>query len=207
MPLVAPQPLAPGPQIIRIRRTTTNTVPTLLDGELAVQMGPTPPVLWIGTGGGTLNKTFAAGVIDGSNAAAGNVGEYGNVTVAQANAITLTSATNATLCTTTLMPGDWNIEAFAVFTENNTGTGSTRHVAGLSITSGTLFEALGLGPVNSFYHPIPPTGQLNAAFQLVVGPRRLNVNAATPIWLIVQAVFGAGTTVTAYGYMQWRRMR
>jgi hypothetical protein len=49
--------LVPGPPKIRIKRTLTSAPPPLLDGELAVQMYPTPPVLWIGANG--TNKTVA----------------------------------------------------------------------------------------------------------------------------------------------------
>jgi hypothetical protein len=50
--------LVPGPPKIRIKRTLTSAPPPLLDGELAVQMFPTPPVLWIGANG--TNKTVAS---------------------------------------------------------------------------------------------------------------------------------------------------
>jgi hypothetical protein len=140
-------------------------------------------------------NTMPQGVTDGSNAAAGQVGEV------IANSVTGSSVpTNATvinLVTITLSPGDWDV--FAMCFLNSASAVASNYAWGISTTSATL-------PAQGAYSGISMSTSNMGGVGLPVPPQRYNVTAATTLYLVCLAVASSGT-VTGNGSMYARRMR
>ena len=140
------------------------------------------------------------GVAGGSNASAGQIGEVMSASVA-AIATGLTSGSPLNVASVTLTPGDWDVRGSYVLS----GTGSTTFTVancGFNTVSATL-------PASNLYNTrnsstFTPPNNIYASAE--VPSQRINVSAATTIYLVAQATFaastaGAGGTITA------RRMR
>jgi hypothetical protein len=153
--------------------------------------------------GGTGQTTAAAalsalggfpevGVTDGSNAAAGQVGEFLSNT---ASGVPLTSSAALTVVSLTLSPGDWDVWGLV---ELDPSAPAQALVAGFSTVTNQLgayticintTEAL-------FYNPFNQAPPVN----------RYNVTVATTVYLVVQCNF-TGASCSADGQMYARRMR
>jgi hypothetical protein len=142
------------------------------------------------------------GVTDGSNAAAGQVGEVIQVTRNQASAVTLASGSDYGMLNIVLTPGDWELTG-EIWFNTNTNTNNCAFSASISqsgSTPGDVFATgatrvnLGTGNAN-MYPPI-----------LAPAPLRVNVSTNYTVYLVAWATF-SGMTVTAYGRLQARRMR
>jgi hypothetical protein len=125
------------------------------------------------------------GVTDGSNAAAGDVGEYLSNT---SGAVSLTSAATANVVSLALPAGDWDVAGSVVFSPS-AGTNS--------------FFGAGMGGLDVYLAATFSAGALNQA--LNTSTRRYNVTAATTVWVVARAVFTG--TGTATGAVRARRMR
>jgi hypothetical protein len=136
----------------------------------------------------TLNSiinTDLKGVTDGSEAAAGDVGEYLTVT---SGSVALSNTTLANVVSLNLTAGDWDVQGNVTF-----AAGSGTH---------TFFGA-GIGVLDTFTSSTFPSAALNQAITTVT--RRYNVAATTTVWLVAEAGFGG--TMTATGTVRARRMR
>lgn len=143
----------------------------------------------LGIGQGAIGSSAIGGVNDGTNAAAGTLGEY----LTANGSVSMATGTLATICTLTLSPGDWDVSGLASF------AGSAATITNMSAA---------LAPGDS-----PATGglaQLNGgSFQtatLPLSPLRVNVAVSTNIMLQMAATFASGT-VTGSGSVRARRMR
>jgi hypothetical protein len=131
-----------------------------------------------------------AGVTDGSNAAAGNVGEYIESVVLSAAAVTLTTGTPRAVTSVTLTAGDWDIWGNIGF--NSTGTVQNQF--------GAINNAVSF-PDAAYYAAI-----LAATNGFTVPHRRYSLTATTTINLVAQCGFTTGTA-TACGVLSARRAR
>lgn len=129
-----------------------------------------------------------AGVTDGSDANAGDVGE---LLTASGGPVTLASGTAATIATLNLTPGDWDVSGNVVFSPSAGGTSRS-------------FYGAGLDALDTYLAATFSTAALNQAMN--TGPRRYNVSAATAVHVVAQVVFSGGT-VTATATARARRMR
>jgi hypothetical protein len=131
---------------------------------------------------------LTAGVTDGSDAAAGQIGEY----MSASGSAAMTSGTAATVASLSLTAGDWEVSGQV--TINYTGlTGGNAFGANINGNSGTLIVVS------------VPNGASD--WQLSAGaPQRFNVTAATTVSLMSIGYFSAGS-VSATGTVQARRMR
>ena len=149
---------------------------------------------------------MTTGVTDGSNAAAGDIGEILEATVASGSAVPLTTATGKDVTTLALTPGDWDVSA--VVDRALAGTTMTVASCGISLTANTLPSqpgGSGLGPDAAAYDLkslTTVTGTLNQH----VNPVRLSITANTTVHLVAEDTFSAGT-VAAYGTIRARRVR
>jgi hypothetical protein len=132
--------------------------------------------------------TIAAGkgVIDGSDAKAGVVGEYLS---ASASGVGLATNVQANVVALTLTPGDWDVSANMVF--HLSSAASTHYGAGIDALSQEMFVTI-------------PTG--SATWRLAAAPVRRNVTASTVVQAVAIATFSAGG-VAADGFIQARRVR
>ena len=137
------------------------------------------------------------GVVDGSNAAAGNVGEYLSASIA--TAVNLTSGVAANIGSLTISPGDWAVAGQVNFVAP--GTAATRMAAAISNTSATLptQAQIAAGP-GSMADVSATFGK--AAITMQTGPCRFNVTVNTTIYLVA-----LGPTTTATGFISARRAR
>jgi hypothetical protein len=136
------------------------------------------------------------GVVDGSNAAAGQIGEY--ISAAQPTGQTLTSGTGLNLTSISLTAGDWNIDA--VVTYNMSAGGTTYADTWINPPNTLVASAPGYAAVGS------SNGTLGGPLTLNVAPTRLSITTTTTVNLTVRASF-TGPTVTAAGTLYARRVR
>jgi hypothetical protein len=144
------------------------------------------------------------GVTDGSNAAAGNIGEQ--VSASVTTAVTLTTGVTANVATLNLTAGDWSVSGVIIFNEA-ANTVPTALAAAIALASATLPTAAqvaaGTGNMTQ-YNMTFTKGPITQTMQ--AGVCRVSVNAATPVYLVAQAAFStAGLTAT--GYISARRVR
>ena len=126
------------------------------------------------------------GVTDGSDAAAGTVGE---VLTASGSGVTLSSGAVTTVATITLTAGDWEVSGGVTF--NISGATSNHYGVGLDNLSTEIIATIPAG-----------TG----IWRLVPMTVRRNVTASTAVNLVAVAFFASGG-VTADGAISARRVR
>lgn len=135
---------------------------------------------------GQIETAVKVGVVDGSDAVAGNIGEYMTAT---SGSVSLTNNVLANVVSLVLTAGDWDMSGNVQFT---IGTG-THNYFGVGTASGldTVIQA-------TF-----PTTVLSAG--LNTATHRYNVTAATTVWVTAQAGFAG--TVSVVGSIRARRTR
>lgn len=142
------------------------------------------------------------GVIDGSAASTGNVGEAITSTVAVGSAVALTTATPANVTSISLTPGDWDVFANVNFSATSaTTTAGSLWAIGVNTTSATL-------PVDGSEVQMLQTALTTTTFKGGDGTSRkvINLTTTTTVYLVAEATFSAGT-VGAYGSISARRIR
>lgn len=135
------------------------------------------------------------GVVDGSDAKAGDIGEYLTV---EGLGVTVPGAGYVNVAVLALTAGDWDV------------SGAVEFVAGGGVTGFNVLASI--STVSA-----APSGVLQriqtafpAAFNVVInagGPARLNVTAATDVFLVAGSGFAGGAGVTASGSISARRRR
>lgn len=144
------------------------------------------------------------GVTNGSNASAGDVGEYVSASLLSGSAISLTSSICSNITSISLTPGDWDVYG-TVFYGPSGSTVSNYQLAGITQTSAT-FETAGTNNNVSGIGGVSSTLPTAFACNVPVGTYRANLTTTTTIYLIAQALFSGGT-LEAYGYIAARRAR
>ena len=129
--------------------------------------------------------TFKTGVTDGSDAAAGQIGEYLS---ASGGSVALANNVVGNVVSLDLTAGDWDVAGNVQFT-----AGSGNH---------NLFGA-GVGGIDTFTQSTFPTTAVSVGISPAT--QRYNVTATTTVWLMAQASFSG--SVTATGSIRARRMR
>jgi hypothetical protein len=125
-------------------------------------------------------------VTDGSDAAAGAVGEF----MTASNTVALSNNVTASVASVTLTAGDWHVWGFVTFTL--TSTTSNHYAVGID---GTLTTNI-LATI--------PSG--SGSWGLPTAMVRLNLTTSTAVHVDALAGFSAGT-VSATGTISARRMR
>jgi hypothetical protein len=144
------------------------------------------------------------GVTDGSDAAAGKVGEYISSQVLSGAAVSLTSGTVANVTSIALTAGDWDVWGNVAFT-GGAATTLTYANASINTTSATQPTPPGNG---AFASAVPGGAALFSTDDLFlpVGMTRISVSGNQTVYLIARASFGISTCV-AYGFIGARRRR
>jgi hypothetical protein len=132
-----------------------------------------------------ISSTMQRGVTDGSDAAAGQIGEY---LTATASSIGLTSNVAANIVSLDLPAGDWDVSGTVAF-----GAGAGTH---------TLFAA-GIDSLDTQTQATFPTGAVTQGIS--TSTRRYNGTSTVTVWLVGLASFSG--TVTASGVIRARRVR
>lgn len=181
---------------IQIKRGATAKVAAYvpLEGELVLDS--TTKKLYAGDGstpGGNQIVASRKGVTDGSDAAAGEIGEIISNT---ASGVSITSATATNLTSITLSAGDWEIEAVA---RADTSTAPITLIWASTNTASATMAGFPYSTQLSI-----PTSQSNQ--QIPTPRRRVTLTASTVVYLVAQVTFGSGT-VTGQGFIKARRIR
>jgi hypothetical protein len=137
------------------------------------------------------------GITDGSNAAAGVIGEVLSASITTAVNLTLNTPVN--IGQITLTPGDWAVAGNVNFV--SPGTAGTRYAIAISNTSATLPTAAQLAVGTGTLTDMSLTFG-KAAQNFNTSLCRFNVSASTTVYLVA-----LGPATTATGYLSARRMR
>jgi hypothetical protein len=140
----------------------------------------------------------AAGVTNGSDAGAGQVGEWLSSVVATPAGIGNNVLTNLT--SLSLTAGDWDVRGEVWFQLGSGPTGSCQ--AGISTQANQLPGAPGTGSRTTQTF----TYTANSPQVLPLATCRMSLNAAVTVWLVAACGFSSGTA-SAYGRMDARRVR
>lgn len=133
----------------------------------------------------TLPARMRKGVTDGSDAAAGDVGEFLGVA---SGAVPMTSTTLTNVVSLALTAGDWDVEGNVSFT-----AGGGAH---------TFFGA-GVGALDTFTSATFPSAAMFMG--ITTATRRYNVTTTTTVWVVAEASFAG--TMSATGSIRARRAR
>jgi hypothetical protein len=149
--------------------------------------------------GGTLIGPLASpGVTDGSNAAAGQVGEFLNTGVA--SGVPVTNITRSNVVSMLLQPGDWDVQG-AISISLSAGTASN-----LQAYVGTVSNNLTPGATGAPGYAVITGAGFTTGNMLQTGTARFSLAAPTTIYLGIFANFTGGTC-TASGSITARRAR
>lgn len=147
--------------------------------------------------------TAIKGVIDGTEAAPGNVGEV--ISSSVIGALPLTTLVTRNVTQITLTPGDWNVGGVVIFTPTSTGPNSV--IAALSQTAAALPSdtevAQGVGIMQQIWASSMPSGKTQTTPTSLI---RINTTTSKTVYLVAQASFGGGS-VNVTGYISARRVR
>lgn len=147
------------------------------------------------------SRAAVLGIIDGSNAAAGNVGEFLSVQRLSTAGVAAATGVDTVVTSLSLSPGDWDVWASVGYTMSNC-TGIT--LRGWLNEGGTTAP-----PVDQFGGNVV-TGPANNTAQVIMPtvPLRVLATAATTVTLGVTPNFGGSSpTCSAWGKIMARRMR
>lgn len=141
------------------------------------------------------------GVTNGSDATAGNIGEYFSANRAQASGFSLANITHTTVVTLTLPAGDWDISGLAQF--NPAATTTFRNLLGGFTTTTNGNPAVSQFAYADQGYPVGYTlgGYATSIF---VPNYRFVCTTTSNLYLNVFAEF-ATSTMTGYGFMTARR--
>lgn len=141
------------------------------------------------------------GVTDGSVAAAGYIGQVITSSVAIGSATSLTTATDKTITSISLTPGDWMVSGNIGFIAAAT-TVPTKLTASISATNNTQ----AISPNDGGFAQIQATLGTASTNVLTTSPMRINITSTTTYYLVGTATFTV-STLTAYGSISARRLR
>jgi hypothetical protein len=136
----------------------------------------------------TIPLPLISGVINASNAAAGNVGEVISSVIASASAISPSNATPTNLTSISLTAGDWDV--YANVSATFSGSGSFL-VVWISTTSATL-------PDRSLYSEVVPSA-LAEASAIPAPYQRINVSSTTTTYVSFEVGFSTGAASVCGG--------
>jgi hypothetical protein len=132
------------------------------------------------------------------NAGSGNIGEY---VTATAGPVSLTSATAANVTSISLTAGDWDVTGNVVYSGN---ASTTVLYTQTSVSAASLTQ----GEAQTFFgNNVTYFGTVNGSgFNVEAPVKRVSIAAATTVYLIAFANFGAGSMAAA-GTIRARRVR
>lgn len=146
------------------------------------------------------------GVIDGSDAAPGKVGEYISAALPFGSAITLSNGVATNVTSISLTPGDWDVQGLIVWPTVGTLTG----VSKLGTSCSNISAVIGAADSTSLI--TAATLAYNSAsadaYATASMTSRFSLTVTTTIYLVAFSYFtpGAGT-LKAYGSIRARRVR
>ena len=141
------------------------------------------------------------GVVDGSDAAEGQIGEYISAMVAAVSPVALTNATPTNITSVALTAGDWDVRGLVVF-RAAAGTIATYIADWISAVSATVPPRPNDGAMAELAISFP-AGMTQS---MPTGTARVSVGAPITIYLSCYTQFSV-STMGAYGFIGARRVR
>lgn len=206
--------------------SNTTTTGKFVDGsadeiQMRVQGNSTQTSTIVSVEKSDTTSLFAVTNVNGSNirgtttndsAAAGFVGEVISASLVRSSAVSLTTNTAVNAVSIAVTAGDWLISASADIRITNatltdaTFSISSSAVAGSGVLSGA--DTIGTPSSSGEYRGISsyPTTVLSSDITQVSPSYRLSLSAGVTLYLVVRAVFSAGSA-TGSGYIQALRVR
>ncbi len=146
----------------------------------------------------TINTPNIVGVTNGSNAAAGSVGEVITGTLASGSARAMTSGSSKDFTNIILTPGQWNINAVGIFTGAGIGLGANL-ILFIGTTAGNSTTGQDTAK-NTAYLPAATTGSnISATINY-----KVNISSTTTYYLKGNV---DTANISAYGTIQAERSR
>lgn len=136
------------------------------------------------------------GVVDGSAAVAGEIGEYLEAT---ANVSGISNGVPTNITSLSLTPGDWEISGSL----DLNGLASTHHIK--AVINKVNADVL-TGITRGLDYIVLPTDGTDGVGGGTVGPLRVSLVATTTMYLNTETASGAGTS-TIFGSLRARRVR
>lgn len=135
------------------------------------------------------------------SASAGRVGQYVESVIVSGSAVSLTTATPATVTSISLTAGDWDVDSVGSFVPAAT-TSQSQIVVSISGTTNVLDTTPGkLGIITT---PAFVSGGFQS--QVSLPPYRLSLSVTTTVFMVAQSNFTV-STMTSYGIIRARRVR
>ena len=156
-----------------------------------------------GTMTGPLTPAGIVGVSNGSNAAAGQIGEYLISDIASGAAVGLGNGVTVNVTSLSLTAGDWDVWVNGAFSG-----GATASVLGLIVSITTTSAGVNTSASGTTRWASPSASNTlfaNGNMTLVAGPVRLSLAATTTVYYTATANFTV--SAAAYGSIQARRRR
>lgn len=142
------------------------------------------------------------GTATNDNAAAGEIGEPIEATLAAGSATSLTTATAKDITTITLSAGDWEVSGVVYFIPT-----ATTNPTSLSVYNSNTLNTVDSTPGKWAQWAGPAAVDANAFHRsITINPYRISLSGSTTLHLVAAAVFTT-STMTAYGYFRARRPR
>jgi len=207
VPVIPAGPLGVEPTLPDIDHTPTLNPPTFLWGAGTTSLMTASPVMLVGVDSEGMPYVVdpGRGVVDGSNAAPGMIGEY--LVSSNTTGIQLTTLLPAAICQIELTPGDWDVWGTVDFLPDSNKSPNTI-CASISTHSDALptDEDLytGIGIMTMFWTPALTSGERQV---LMTGQCRANITEPLTLYCVGQTAFSGGGTVLAKGYISARRVR
>jgi hypothetical protein len=157
---------------------------------------------------GALSRSGGGGIpVQGTNATglatAGDIGERIGNSVTVGSAVSLTTATQTTICSISLTAGDWDVR-ISFGASAGAGCNATRLIGSISQTNNTTDLTIDADGARYCDYQLPFT---TAASQLFAGPNiRVSLGSTTTVYLVMNSVFSGGT-LAGFGSIVARRMR
>lgn len=200
--------------------TGVPTAPTATVGTNTTQLATTAFVLANGASAGVASFKSRTGAVvpaqgdytsdlipgntTGTNALAGNIGEFVSSSVLIGSAVPLTNNVNANITSIVLTSGDWDISA-NVYSAMAGSTFMGYLEGAISTVSATL-PARGSNGSNGLWNTDSSPTLSGANLSITCGPVRLSISATTTVYLVGVSTYTTGTNAL-YGFIGARRVR
>jgi len=141
------------------------------------------------------------GVVNGSSATAGDVGEMIESIIPSGSSVSLTTATPTNVTSISLTAGAWRVEGNAIYNLSAAAlTGGSPTVSVLNSTSANL------GNTGTRGYGGLPAGTYTHLVSAMPGDRVITISSSQTWYLVVQAAFTSGS-VSAFGHIRATRIR
>lgn len=172
--------------------------------------GSTGSGSFVGSNSPNITTPNTIGVINGSNAATGSVGEVISSVVTGGTPVAMTSGIVTNITTILLSAGDWNVSG-VISADFSAATTSVSNIVGAINTISANLPQVSAG-INTAISTMPASAGnswivgTQGTPTVVIGSCRISVSSATTVYLIARLIFSVSTGAIV-GTIMARRVR